>query len=391
MQLQHESHVAATASAGGFGGNGEVLPEWMEAGVQTADSPVPGLATASSPALTPAPDIPKEPVVAAPPERISQAIQDLITLLPGKPAAVGLENGLIGIVMCLDPETQRLTVPFLEQHCDFQPYVAPPVETGPPLNAHLLVIDDAYISRLVLRRIIEQLPGCTVTEAENGAQALELLGKGLSPDLVICDICMPEMDGLQLLSRIRSTPELRDLEVVMCTSTTDRDSVVQAAEHNVTKFFVKPFKPDEVRSKLREILTQASQRANDRLQDLKERLGLNPKACGELFHQLAEQVREEVKSARNELGAGRTHSAILTLQRLRGSCSLIKDNNLLSRAQEAINAINKKDMFAIMKSLEVLAGEGRRLGALAARMRTNAETEKERPDPLAAAAGRVRG
>jgi CheY-like chemotaxis protein len=374
--------TAANAKVSSFGGNGEVLPEWMETGL-AHHARSENTAKSSAP-----PSIPEAPP--PPPDRIASAIQDLINLLPGKPAAIGLENGLFGIVMCLDAETQKLTVPFLSEHCGYQPYTPPPVEDGPPLDAHILIVDDAYISRLVLRRVIEQLPGCTVTEAETGAEALAILQNGMSPDLIVCDICMPDMDGLQLLTHIRTTPFLRDLEVVMCTSTTDRESVTRAAELNVNKFFVKPFKPDEVRAKLREILSQSSMRTNEMVADLKDRLGLSPSACGELFHQLSESVREEVKTARNELGAGKNHSATKTLQRLRGSCVLIKDNNLVARVQSVINATARNDMFDIVKGMEVLSAEGRRLAAVAHKLRKHREPESKPLDPMAAAASRMK-
>ncbi len=398
MELQTEFKSSPPRPPAAPKAHGEVRPEWAPKAAKPARSgsplvEVPPLrpVTASPPVEATAVPADPPPRPTPPPDQIAQAIKDLIHLLPGKPAAVGLENGLIGIVMCLDPATQRLAVPFLEEHCGYQPYnpaVSEPV--GPPLNGHILIVEDAYISRLVLRRVVEQLPGCVVTETVNGAEAMELLKKGLNPDLMITDVCMPEMDGLQLLSRIRATPYLADLEVMMCTSTTDRDTVVRAAELNVNKYLVKPFQPDEIREQIREVLTEAMAKSNERVQALKDRLGLDTAACAELFHQLAEQVRDEVKTVRNELGAGKAHGALLTLQRLRGTCSLIRDNSLVGRVQTVINAANANDLFAIVNGLEVLESEGKRLSALADKLRRaqNPEGARKR-DPLAEAAARV--
>lgn len=390
MERQTEFKHSPPPSVGLPPEEAAVRPEWKrrETRPRRADGPmveIPGFRGVES-AGTPAPA-----AASRPPDRVAQAIKDLVNLLPDKPAAVGLENGLVGIVMCLDPVTRELTVPFLEEHCGFQPYVPPTVETvGPALNAHILIVEDAYISRLVLRRVIEQLAGCTVTEAVDGAQALELLKKGLSPDLMIADMCMPELDGLQLLSQIRATPYLSELAVMMCTSTTDRDSVVRAAELNVAKYLVKPFQPDEVREQIREVLTAAQSRANEKVQALKDRLGLSSAACGELLHQLAEQVRSEVRAVRNELGSGKAHAALLTLQRLRGSCALIKDNSLVARVQSVIQSAQSKDLFEIVKGLEMLEEEGKRLGSLAAKLkRIDEPADGGRSDPLSQAAARV--
>ncbi len=398
MELQTEFKSSPSRPLAPPKADGEVRPDWTQKAPKPARGGSP-LVEVPPPRPVAAPPKVEEPKVeaqppprpAAAPDQIAQAIKDLVNLLPGKPAAIGLENGLIGIVMCLDPATQRLAVPFLEEHCGYQPFTPRVTEPiGPPLNGHILIVEDAYISRLVLRRVVEQLPGCVVTEAVNGAEAMELLKKGLNPDLMITDVCMPEMDGLQLLSRVRATPYLADLEVMMCTSTTDRDTVVRAAELNVNKYLVKPFQPDEIREQIREVLTQAMAKSNERVQALKDRLGLDIAACAELFHQLAEQVREEVKTVRNELGAGKAHAALLTLQRLRGTCSLIRDNSLVGRVQTVINAANTNDLFAIVNGLEVLESEGKRLSALADKLRRaqNPEGTRKR-DPLAEAAARI--
>lgn len=399
MQLQPQFPADPSRRPAAKAGEYEVRVDWKQpvrkapagGGNPLVEVPPekPVVADSSAPTKAPAPSAPPPPLLSKP-DQIAQAIRDLIHILPGKPAAVGLENGLIGIVMCLDADTQKVTVPILEEHCGYQPYRPPVVLDGPSLNAHILIVEDAYISRLVLRRVIEQLPGCTVTEAVNGSEALELLKKGLNPDLMISDVCMPELDGIQLLTQIRATPYLCDLEVMFCTSTTERETVVRAAELGVNRYLVKPFQPDAVRDQIREALVASQARANDQIQQLKDRMGLTTGACGELFHQLAEQIRDEVKTFRNELGAGKHHAAVLTLQRLRGSCALIKDNTLVGRVQTVLNAAHAKDLFAIVKGLEMVEAEGKRLATLATKLRRAGDPGGGGMDPLSQAAARVK-
>lgn len=397
MQLQPQFPADTGRRPAAKAGEYEVRVDWKQAAKRPA--PAGGNPLVEVPPEKPAaPDVPAIKDVALPPatatpkpDQIAQAIRDLIHILPGKPAAVGLENGLIGIVMCLDAATQKLAMPILEEHCDYQPYRPPVVMEGPSLNAHILIVEDAYISRLVLRRVIEQLPGCTVTESVNGGEALELLKKGLNPDLMISDVCMPELDGIQLLTQIRATPYLSDLEVMFCTSTTERETVVRAAELGVNRYLVKPFQPDAVRDQIRDALMASQARANDQIQQLKDRMGLTTAACGELFHQLAEQIRDEVKMFRNELGAGKHHAAVLTLQRLRGSCALIKDNTLVGRVQAVLNAAHANDLFAIVKGLEMVEAEGKRLATLATKLRRSMDpAEAARMNPLTSTAARVK-
>lgn len=398
MQLQCEPPTAALAPVETPNLVEEILPDWSEMGLAApatpgspapAPSPAPVIPSAAQPAAVPA-EASVAPRPRPAPETIHQTLKTLVDQLPGKPTSVGLENGMIAIVMSLDPDTKRLVVPFLEHNCDHQAYIPPQANiSGPPLNAHILIVEDAYISRLVLRRVIEQLPGCSVTEAVDGAEAFKLLQNGLNPDLMISDICMPEMDGLQLLTRIRSTPYLAELDVMVCTSTTDRDSVRRAAELGVTKYLVKPFEPKDITQKIVAVLRQSTARSTERIQGLKDRLGLSTAACGELCHELSKQIAEEIRVFRNELGSGKANSAHLTLQRLRGSCALIKDNSLVGRVQAVIQALVANDMFSIVQGLESLEGEGKRLGALGAKLRNQDEGETQKHDPITAAARRA--
>ena len=80
-------------------------------------------------------------------------------------------------------------------------------------HGHILVADDNRMNRLTLSRSLEG-QGHTVDLAEDGQQALELLGSH-SFDVVLLDIVMPEMDGYQVLERIKGDPQLRDIPVIV--------------------------------------------------------------------------------------------------------------------------------------------------------------------------------
>jgi CheY-like chemotaxis protein len=75
--------------------------------------------------------------------------------------------------------------------------------TTEAIEGHILVVDDYVLNRMQLKRSLEQ-QGHTIALAENGRQALELLDAGRF-DLVLLDILMPEMDGYEVLSRLKAT------------------------------------------------------------------------------------------------------------------------------------------------------------------------------------------
>jgi CheY-like chemotaxis protein len=78
----------------------------------------------------------------------------------------------------------------------------------------ILVVEDDEAIRESLRDVLE-LEGWSVAQADNGSSALDLLEGGLQPSLVLLDLMMPVMNGLELLSRLRSTPLFASLAVIV--------------------------------------------------------------------------------------------------------------------------------------------------------------------------------
>jgi adenylate cyclase len=113
---------------------------------------------------------------------------------------------------------------------------------------HLLVVDDNKVNRLLLGRGLEQY-GHKVAFAENGRQALELL-QGNDFDLMLLDIQMPELDGFQVLEKVASDLELRDIPVIVTSSLEDLDSVVRCIEMGAEDYLIKPVNPILLRARI---------------------------------------------------------------------------------------------------------------------------------------------
>jgi len=104
-----------------------------------------------------------------------------------------------------------------------------------------LVVYDSKAVRLILARTLAEL-GYEVRQAANGREALELIGQeGGSIGLVLLDWHMPEMDGLELLRRLRAEPTLSALVVVMVTTETDMEHVAEALAAGANEYVMKPF------------------------------------------------------------------------------------------------------------------------------------------------------
>ncbi len=99
-----------------------------------------------------------------------------------------------------------------------------------------------------LKRQLEKL-GHIVTLAENGRQALEILNAG-SYDLVLLDILMPEMDGFQVLERLKSDQVYRELPVIVISALDEMDGVIRCIGMGAEDYLPKPFNPLLLRARL---------------------------------------------------------------------------------------------------------------------------------------------
>lgn len=134
----------------------------------------------------------------------------------------------------------------------------------------ILLADDESIIRLDLKEMLEELGHEVVGEASDGATAVDLAVK-LEPDLIVMDIKMPQMDGLEALGRIS---DHRRIPTVMLTAYSQPELVEQAVSKGVFAYLVKPIKEADLLPTLEVALARADELAalETELGDLKETL-----------------------------------------------------------------------------------------------------------------------
>lgn len=116
--------------------------------------------------------------------------------------------------------------------------------------AKALVADDSRAVRMILTKTLKEL-GYEVCEAANGKQALEVMeAEKATVNLVLADWNMPELNGLELLKRLRQDPELSSLVVIMVTTETELDQMATALEAGANEYVMKPFTKDILVEKL---------------------------------------------------------------------------------------------------------------------------------------------
>jgi DNA-binding response OmpR family regulator len=115
-------------------------------------------------------------------------------------------------------------------------------------TGHVLIVDDNEMNRDMLARYLQR-ESLSYEMAHNGQQALTLLGK--KPfDLVLLDIMMPEMDGFEVLSRLKKMPTLKHVPVIMISALDEIQSVVRCIEMGAEDYLPKPFDPVLLRARV---------------------------------------------------------------------------------------------------------------------------------------------
>ena len=117
--------------------------------------------------------------------------------------------------------------------------------------AKILTVDDAAFMRKVIKDTLSKAGYTEIYEAEDGAMAVEKYNE-LKPDLVLMDITMPNMDGLEALKAIRAKNPAAN--VVMCSAMGQEAMVIEAITAGAKDFIVKPFKPDRILKTVTSIL-----------------------------------------------------------------------------------------------------------------------------------------
>jgi two-component system chemotaxis response regulator CheY len=118
-----------------------------------------------------------------------------------------------------------------------------------------LIIDDSSVMRKIVERSLRQagIELSQVIEAGNGAEALAVL-KESQVDLILCDINMPVMDGLEFIKQLPGVANARNVPVVMITTEGSEAHVVQALSCGARGYIRKPFTPEQVRDQVTPVL-----------------------------------------------------------------------------------------------------------------------------------------
>lgn len=118
----------------------------------------------------------------------------------------------------------------------------------------LLVVDDSSTMRRIIKNTLARLGHKDVLEGEDGLVGWEILDSNPDIDMLITDWNMPEMNGLELVKKVRADERFTDLPIIMVTTEGGKAEVITALKAGVNNYIVKPFTPQVLKEKLAAVM-----------------------------------------------------------------------------------------------------------------------------------------
>ena len=118
----------------------------------------------------------------------------------------------------------------------------------------LLVVDDSSTMRRIIKNTLERLGHNDVLQAEHGVEAWDILCQNPDIGVLITDWNMPEMNGLELVKKVRAESKYENMPIIMVTTEGGKAEVITALKAGVNNHIVKPFTPQVLKEKLEDVL-----------------------------------------------------------------------------------------------------------------------------------------
>jgi two-component system chemotaxis response regulator CheY len=238
----------------------------------------------------------------------------------------------------------------------------------------VLIADDDPTLRRLMRELLHGEWNCEMVEAEDGAQAWEKLDAGLAADLCIVDVCMPKLNGLDFLKKLRSDARFKQQKVILCSAVHKRETVLQAAALGVSSYLLKPFQTDEFLDRTRKICvepTAATPQSPEPFESVGKalgRLGIGLDLYLELIGIFTADVAKLIEALKATPDLARPEDIELKLIAVGGAGRCLGSGPLVELVGRLERAVQARDAVAIANTLPLMEAENARAIAAAAQI-----------------------
>ena len=215
----------------------------------------------------------------------------------------------------------------------------------------IMIVEDNPVSAKFLERALTKHKYST-TLVQNGKQGLEHLHSTPGIELVITDLMMPDMDGLELLEQIRGQSVWNDIPVMLITGVAEPEKIQKAASLGCLHYMLKPVNPDKLVQRVEEILEHEPVLLRTRTQ-LCEALGIDTKSYEEMAHAFADQLRSHLSALEDQLQGTPTPELLTALRDLEESANTLG----AERLKKLLNKVKNPDEEKAALLYPMLKGE----------------------------------
>jgi len=121
----------------------------------------------------------------------------------------------------------------------------------------ILLVDDSKTMRNIWKKVVSTFePDAEIFEAGDGLEGLAVFSEQANIDLALVDWNMPNMNGLEMVTKVRETH--KDTVIIMCTTEAEKPRIIEAIKAGINNYVIKPFTPDAFKEKIQETMAKAN-------------------------------------------------------------------------------------------------------------------------------------
>jgi CheY-like chemotaxis protein len=219
----------------------------------------------------------------------------------------------------------------------------------------ILIVEDNPINAKVVE-VNLQSNGYQTILAQSAKKALEHLSSEPQIRLIIADIMMPEMDGLELLAKIKEQPEWKDIPVIMCSALADIETVKKAVEAGCKHYLIKPVKKEHLLAKVRDTLEHEKPVLKNE-NEIKFQLGIDDEAYQEIAQTFASMISDKIALLEKRIKGEAEEGTSLGLLELLESSVYLGAERIRSLLEDLTTKIGKPEDELIGSEYRLLLRE----------------------------------